>query len=99
MGKLKRGNWSTHELERLRSLYPKSSEESVARLLRRSVPSVHRKARQIVRTVLDRDNFPLPQIPNDFYYDGFAQWMLGNRERSDYDFDRSGFSVRRNIGG
>jgi len=47
MGKLKRGNWSTHELERLRSLYPKSKEEHVARLLRRSVSSVSRKAREI----------------------------------------------------
>ena len=47
MGKLKRGNWSTHELERLRSLYPRSSEKSVARLLRRSVPSVHLKAQDL----------------------------------------------------
>ena len=47
MGKLKRGNWSTHELERLRSLYPKSKEDHVARLLRRSVSSVSRKAREI----------------------------------------------------
>ncbi len=44
---LKRGNWSTHDLVRLRALYPKSREERVARLLRRSVPSVHRKARKI----------------------------------------------------
>jgi hypothetical protein len=44
---MKRGNWSTHDLERLRALYPKSREESVARLLRRSVPSVQRKAREI----------------------------------------------------
>ena len=47
MGKLKRGNWSTHELERLRSLYPRSKEEHVARLLHRSVSSVSRKAREI----------------------------------------------------
>ena len=44
MGKLKRGNWSTPDIERLRQLYPRSSEESVARLLRRSVASVQRKA-------------------------------------------------------
>lgn len=47
MSKLKRGNWSTHELERLRALYPRSKEENVARLLRRSVSSVNRKAREI----------------------------------------------------
>ena len=47
MRSLKRGNWSTHELERLRGLYPRSPEETVARLLRRSVTSVQRKARQI----------------------------------------------------
>lgn len=49
-GGLKRGNWSTHELERLRSLYPRSGAEHVARLLRRSVDSVRRKARDIFAT-------------------------------------------------
>ncbi|MCA8956414.1 MAG: hypothetical protein KDC87_10095 [Planctomycetes bacterium] len=44
---MKRGNWSTHELERLRSLFPRSSQERVARLLRRSVASVRRKAQEI----------------------------------------------------
>ena len=47
MGKLKRGNWSTYELERLRALYPKSTDEHVSRLLHRSVASVNRKAREI----------------------------------------------------
>lgn len=47
MTSLKRGNWSTHELERLRVLYPRAREESVARLLRRSVPSVQRKAQEL----------------------------------------------------
>lgn len=49
MSNLKRGNWSTHELERLRALFPKSPAEHVARLLRRSVSSVERKAREIFR--------------------------------------------------
>lgn len=52
MTRLKRGNWSTHDLERLRFLYPKSREESVARLLRRSVSSVQRKAREIFATTV-----------------------------------------------
>jgi hypothetical protein len=47
MSKLKRGNWSTYELERLRALYPKSTDEHVSRLLHRSVASVNRKARDI----------------------------------------------------
>jgi hypothetical protein len=52
MTRLKRGNWSTHDLERLRTLYPRSREESVARLLRRSIPSVQRKAREIFATTV-----------------------------------------------
>lgn len=54
MARLKRGNWSTHELERLRVLYPKSREEIVARLLRRSVPSVQRKAQEIFGSTAGR---------------------------------------------
>lgn len=52
MGKLKRGNWSTPDIERLRLLYPRSSEESVARLLRRSVASVQRKAMTVFSSPL-----------------------------------------------
>lgn len=48
-GSLKRGNWSTHELERLRELYPRSSEEHVARLLCRTAESVRRKAEELFR--------------------------------------------------
>ena len=40
----KRGSWSTHELSRLRVLWPKSSEQQVARVLRRSPGSVRRRA-------------------------------------------------------
>jgi tetratricopeptide (TPR) repeat protein len=33
--------------------------------------------------------FPNPQTCEDFYYDGFAHFLLGNAERSQYDFERS----------
>jgi hypothetical protein len=45
--KSRRGNWSTQELEKLRSLYPRSGEHQVARLLGRSVESVRRKAEEL----------------------------------------------------
>ena len=33
--------------------------------------------------------FPLPSSYEDFYYDGFASYLLGNTERAKYDFERS----------
>lgn len=45
----RRGNWSTQELEKLQSLYPRSGEHQVARLLGRSVESVQRKAEELFR--------------------------------------------------
>jgi tetratricopeptide (TPR) repeat protein len=33
--------------------------------------------------------FPLPSTYEDFYYDGFANYLLGNSERARYDFERS----------
>lgn len=54
-GERKRGGWSTYELERLQVLYPRSREADVARLLRRSVDSVRRKAVELFkRPVADR---------------------------------------------
>ncbi len=43
----KRGNWSTQELDRLKLLFPRSSEDRVAELLGRSVQSVRRRAREL----------------------------------------------------
>jgi hypothetical protein len=43
----KRGNWSAHELDRLRALLPRDSVERVAELLRRSPASVRRRAAQL----------------------------------------------------
>jgi tetratricopeptide (TPR) repeat protein len=33
--------------------------------------------------------FPTPQTCEDFYYDGFANYLLGNAERAQYDYERS----------
>jgi tetratricopeptide (TPR) repeat protein len=33
--------------------------------------------------------FPCPKCCEDFYYDGFAWYLLGNTERAKYDFERS----------
>ena len=33
--------------------------------------------------------FPCPQSCEDFYYDGFAQYLLGNTDRAQYDYERS----------
>jgi len=49
----------------------------------------HEEARAQCWTVLDPRAFPLPRTPMDFYYDGFAQWMLGRAEWAAYDFKRS----------
>ncbi len=43
----KRGNWSSQELERLKVLYPKCPEERCAALLKRSVGSVRRRAKEV----------------------------------------------------
>ena len=48
------------------------------------------KVREMCLAVLDRRIFPLPATPEDFYLDGFAQWFLGNTDRAEYDFERSG---------
>lgn len=46
---LRRGNWSVQELERLRQLLPRRGVAAMARLLRRSVESVQRKAAELLR--------------------------------------------------
>jgi len=49
-----------------------------------------REARAACAPVLDRRQFPLPASAPDFYYDGFAQWLTGERDRAEYDLERSG---------
>ncbi|HEB54448.1 MAG TPA: hypothetical protein ENI87_14445 [bacterium] len=47
--RLRRGNWSVQELERLRQLLPQRGVEQTAALLRRTPQSVQRKALDILR--------------------------------------------------
>ncbi len=46
---MRKGNWSSQELERLKILYPQSGERHVASLLRRSAASVRRKTTEMFR--------------------------------------------------
>jgi len=49
-------------------------------------------AKALAQLILDRTYFGLPVSSNDFFCDGFAQWLLGHYERADYDFERSGLA-------
>lgn len=47
------------------------------------------QAADVLSRVLSHEDFGLPQTEVDFYCDGAAQWLCGNRERARYDFERS----------
>jgi Flp pilus assembly protein TadD len=49
------------------------------------------KARDVCAPLLNSQLVAPPQSANDFFLDGFAQWICGNVERANYDFQRSGF--------
>lgn len=51
------------------------------------------ESRRQAATLFDRGLFDLPAMPADFYLDGFANWILGNNARAEYDFERSGYST------
>jgi tetratricopeptide (TPR) repeat protein len=57
-----------------------------ARILRKS--GDEKRMRIECGKMLD-DMFPNPQTCEDFYYDGFAHFLLGNSERARYDYERS----------
>jgi hypothetical protein len=47
--------------------------------------------RAVCRQVLDPKNFDgAPASTEDFYYTGFANYMLGHHELARYDYERSG---------
>lgn len=49
-----------------------------------------RKAfKEICEKVLRRDFFKPPSTSEDFYYDGFANYLLGRHDRARYDYERS----------
>jgi tetratricopeptide (TPR) repeat protein len=52
------------------------------------------EAKRIAAALLVRDRITLPQMPVDFYLSGFANWILGDRARAEYDFERSNFPAQ-----
>jgi hypothetical protein len=48
-----------------------------------------RTQREICLNLINGLYFPLPKTEEDFYYDGFAQFLLGNIDKSNYDYERS----------
>lgn len=61
-----------------------------ARLLRYlDTGSNQRKICDLCKTVLDFNSFPNPQTNEDFFYMGYANFLLGNNDLAKYDFDRS----------
>lgn len=55
--RLRRGNWSVQELERLRQLLPRRGAAATAALLRRSLDSVQRKAQELLRVPARRGDW------------------------------------------
>jgi tetratricopeptide (TPR) repeat protein len=53
-------------------------------------PGNPEKMKTACRRVLDGQSFPLPRTAGDFFYDGFANFLLGEHQRARYDFERSG---------
>ncbi|MBN2103768.1 tetratricopeptide repeat protein [bacterium] len=47
------------------------------------------KMRRVCEEVLNRDYFPIPKTKEDFFYDGYANFLLENHERAKYDYERS----------
>ncbi|MCK4677385.1 MAG: tetratricopeptide repeat protein [Bacteroidales bacterium] len=48
------------------------------------------KAKIVCEQILTDKPFNLPKSNEDFYYDGFANYLLGRYERAKYDYERSG---------
>jgi len=56
--------------------------------------ALHHQGRQqgmheACRKILDRRYFRTPQTAEEFFYDGFANYLLGRDERAKYDYERS----------
>lgn len=47
------------------------------------------KSKELANSLLAVGRTNLPTSSNDFFYDGFAQWFLGEFSRARYDFERS----------
>ncbi len=51
--------------------------------------SSQKKMKSVCLRVLDQRYFPLPTTKEDFFYDGFANFLLEKHQRAFYDFERS----------
>ncbi|MGA1876182.1 MAG: tetratricopeptide repeat protein, partial [bacterium] len=47
------------------------------------------EAMRVCEEVLNRKYFLPPKTSKEFFYDGFANYLLGNHERARYDYERS----------
>ena len=77
-----------HQVERFLDLEAKTRQCVVryARILRKLGDE---KRMRIECSKMLNGMFPNPQTCEDFYYDGFAHFLLGNSERAHYDYERS----------
>jgi tetratricopeptide (TPR) repeat protein len=74
---------------KLLKMQPKSRQYWIeyARMLKQGNP---RKMKETCIDMLTGRSFPLPKSLEDFYYDGFANFLIGENQRARYDFERSG---------
>jgi tetratricopeptide (TPR) repeat protein len=81
---------SFHYLDVLTMRHPKDRKYWIkkATLLWRAGNAA--EAQKIAAQVLNSREFPLPETADDFYHDGFANWILQRPELANYDFSRSG---------
>ena len=47
------------------------------------------KFKEICISVLNKGSAGNPETFEDYYWNGFANYLIGNIERANYDFDRS----------
>jgi tetratricopeptide (TPR) repeat protein len=45
--------------------------------------------KDVCKKILNSEEFGLPSTPEDFYWNGFANYLLENSSRAHYDFERS----------
>lgn len=88
--------WKNHRIQEAISIYknyllalnPNSRQYNLelAQLIRNID---YNEMTSICKKVLNPKYFPLPKSKKDFYYDGFANYLLGEKQRARYDFERS----------
>jgi tetratricopeptide (TPR) repeat protein len=81
---------SLHYLDILTMRHPKDRKYWITKAILLWRVDNHAEAQKVAAEVLNSRNFSLPETADDFYYDGFANWILQHPELADYDFSRSG---------